>query len=168
LSGEYFQAVDNSQNNEVFVNLWRGWNGEGQIQQPATLITFDNSLRWRTVSDESGLPCTWTYIQKHQNIYFAGTSDALFVSVNSGSSWQPNTSNTWMWHETIKCKDAHLFISDFRLEKSYVSQDKVRHLTPSRPSTGLLTRKTKAERHGCGCTRSLAASVANRLSTPTS
>lgn len=122
LKGQYFQGIDNGQSNEIFVNVWRGWRGGGPTQEPTTLLSFDNGNTWKTVADGSGLPRTWTYVQKHNTTFFAGTPDkGLFKSDDNGLTWQSSTTNNWIWPEIIKSNDSKLIISDFRLEKTYSS-----------------------------------------------
>lgn len=124
LKGQYFQGIDNSKSNELFVNLWRGWHGGGPTQEPTTLISFDNGSSWKSVANGSGLPRTWTYVQRHANKLFAGTPDkGLFKSDDNGLTWQPSITNNWIWPEIIKSSDSRLIISDFRLEKTYSTDD---------------------------------------------
>ncbi|MFY8003902.1 MAG: hypothetical protein ACOVNR_03635, partial [Chitinophagaceae bacterium] len=109
LKGQYFQGIDNSGSNELFVNLWKGWNGGGPTQEPTTLISFNNGSSWKTVSDSSGLPRTWTYVQKHGNTFYAGTPDkGLFISSDNGLTWQQSTTVNWIWPEVIRSSDKKL------------------------------------------------------------
>jgi hypothetical protein len=124
LKGQYFQGIDNSKSNDLFVNLWKGWNGGGPTQEPTTLLSFDNGSSWKTVSDGSGLPRTWTYVQRHGSTLFAGTPDkGLFISNDNGLTWQPSKTINWIWPQVIRSSDSKLIISDFRLEKTYSSSD---------------------------------------------
>ncbi|MFY7651699.1 MAG: WD40/YVTN/BNR-like repeat-containing protein [Chitinophagaceae bacterium] len=124
LKGQYFQGIDNSNSNELFVNVWKGWNGGGPTQEPTTLLSFDNGNSWKTVSEGSGLPRTWTYVQKQGSTLFAGTPDkGLFISNDNGLTWKPSTTINWIWPEIIKSTDNKIVISDFRLEKTYLSSD---------------------------------------------
>lgn len=124
LKGQYFNGIVSSKSSELFVNLWKGWNGGGPLHEPTTLLSFDNGNTWQTVSDGNGLPRTWTYVQRHTNSLFAGTPDkGLFRSDDNGSTWQQSTTNNWIWPEVIKSNDSRLIISDFRLEKTYASPD---------------------------------------------
>lgn len=124
LKGQYFQGIDNSKSNELFVNLWKRSYDGGTLQEPKTLISFDNGITWKTVSDSSGLPRTWTYVQRHQETLFAGTPDkGLFISNDNGLMWQASTGVNWIWPEIIKSSNRNLIISDFRLEKTYLSSD---------------------------------------------
>jgi hypothetical protein len=124
LKGQYFQGIDNSKSNELFVNLWKGWNGGGPTESPTTLLSFDSGSSWKTVSDGSGLPRTWTYVQRHAATLFAGTPNkGLFISNDNGSTWQPSTSINWIWPEVIRSSNSKLIISDLRLEKTFSSSD---------------------------------------------
>jgi hypothetical protein len=124
LKGQYFQGLSGANGNELFVNLWRGWNGLGPSEEPRAMISQDNGTSWTFVNANSGLPSGWTYMQRHKNFIFAGTVEkGLFRSADNGNTWQPLNNNGWIWPNIILSNGNQLFVSDLRLDKSFVSDD---------------------------------------------
>lgn len=121
LNGEHFENLEIDENQNYFINIWKGWNGSGPTQRPTTLISKDG-LSWRTT--DIGVDHNWTYLKRHKNLIFAGTSgEGLFVSADNGYSWNKVTGYPNIWPKTIETDNNKIIISDYGTYKTYISED---------------------------------------------